>query len=118
MKFLEAGCTFAKYGTRRGRDYQTQIMVLRRLIKANEMGERNRLRGIISGTSNVRLAQTFGLQLKGTFGHEWFMVNDYKSFPTLALGYWLDCFGDNIWKAAPTDTFGSPIFLESFRKPK
>jgi hypothetical protein len=42
---------------------------------------------------------------------------DYQNATTKALGFWLGCFGEGIWKVTPTDTFGMPFFLESLRQP-
>ncbi|KAG6362458.1 hypothetical protein INS49_010688 [Diaporthe citri] len=122
MTLLEAGCNFAEYGARRRRDCLTQVLVLRGLVRAKERGYELGLSGSFSGTSNVRLAKKFGLKPMGTVGHEWFMgvaavVDDYRTSTALALRYWLDCFGEGIWKVVPTDTFGTPAFLESFAQP-
>lgn len=122
MTLLEAGCNFAEYGSRRRRDCLTQALVLRGLVRAKEKGDGLGLPGSFSGASNVRMAEKFGLKPMGTVGHEWLMgvaavFDDYRTSTALALRYWLDCFDEGIWKVAPTDTFGTPAFLESFAQP-
>lgn len=119
ITLLEAGCNFAKYGARRRRDCLTQVLVLRGLVRAKEKGYELGLPRSFSGTSNVRMAKKFGLKPMGTMGYEWFMgvaaiFDDYMTSTALALHYWLDCFDEGIWKVAPTDTFGTQAFLESF----
>ena len=121
QRLLAAGCTFAEYGTRRRRDFYTQYLVLRGLMEAKSLGEKSELPGRFSGTSNVHLAMQFGIQPMGTVAHEWFMgisaiTNDYGNCTKKALAYWVDHFGDGIWKVAPTDTFGTEHFLASFRQ--
>lgn len=122
LKLLESGCIFAEYGTRRRRDLHTHVLVLRGLVRAKERAELARWPGRLSGTSNVRLAMDFGLRPMGTVGHQWFMgiaalTGDYSTCTQTALSLWLGCFGEGIWKVAPTDTFGTQAFLRSFRKP-
>ena len=73
MKLLEAGCVVSEFGTRRRRDYHTQALVFRGLVKAKKEGERLGLKGKISGTSNVHLAMRFGIPPIGTVAHEWYM---------------------------------------------
>lgn len=122
LRLLESGCVFAEYGTRRRRDLQTHEMILRGLVKAKERAEHLKLPGKLSGTSNVRLAMDFGLRPMGTVGHQWFMgiaalTGDYATCTETALRIWLGCFGEGIWRVAPTDTFGTQAFLKSFRRP-
>lgn len=119
ITLLEAGCNFAKYGARRRRDCLTQVLVLRGLVRAKEKGYELGLPRSFSGTSNVRMAKKFGLKPMETMGHEWFMgvaaiFDDYRTLTALALHYCLDCFDEGIRKVAPTETFGTPAFLESF----
>ncbi|TVY16107.1 Nicotinate phosphoribosyltransferase [Lachnellula arida] len=122
MRLLEAGCVVSEFGTRRRRDYHTQALVFRGLVKARKAGEKAGLPGAISGTSNVHLAMRFGIPPIGTVAHEWFMgvaaiTGDYKTATTKALRYWVDCFGEGVLGIALTDTFGTPVFLESFKQP-
>ena len=122
MRLLEAGCIVSEFGTRRRRDYHTQALVFRGLVKAKKTGEEKNLPGKISGTSNVHLAMRFGIPPIGTVAHEWFMgiaaiTGDYKNATTTALSYWVSCFGEGVLGIALTDTFGTPAFLRAFRKP-
>ncbi|KAI1209597.1 nicotinate phosphoribosyltransferase [Annulohypoxylon truncatum] len=122
MRLLEAGCIFSEFGTRRRRDYHTQALVFRGLVKAGKEAEKRGLPGKLSGTSNVHLAMRFNLAPVGTVAHEWFMgvaaiTNDYLGATEEALRRWIGCFGEGVLGIALTDTFGTPEFLRSFSKP-
>ena len=122
MRLLEAGCIVSEFGTRRRRDYHTQALVFRGLVKAKKEGERRGLPGQISGTSNVHLAMRFGIPPIGTVAHEWFMgvaaiTGDYETATKTALSYWVGCFGEGVLGIALTDTFGTPVFLRAFCQP-
>lgn len=121
MQLLEAGCTFSEFGTRRRRDYHTQALVFRGLVRASKEAESKGLSGKLSGTSNVHLAMRFGIPPVGTVAHEWFMgiaaiQNDYKEATEAALRYWVGAFGGKLGIAL-TDTFGTREFLNAFSKP-
>jgi nicotinate phosphoribosyltransferase len=122
MRLLKAGCVVSEFGTRRRRDYHTQALVIRGLIKAKKEGEKTGLPGTISGTSNVHLAMRFGIPPVGTVAHEWFMgvaaiTGDYSTATYKALSYWVGCFGEGVLGIALTDTFGTPAFLKAFAQP-
>ncbi|RYO95174.1 hypothetical protein DL766_004197 [Monosporascus sp. MC13-8B] len=122
MRLLEAGCVVSEFGTRRRRDYHTQALVFRGLVRANRDGEKRGLPGRISGTSNVHLAMRFKIPPIGTVAHEWFMgiaaiTNDYTNANEEALRRWLGCFGEGVLGIALTDTFGTEAFLKAFEKP-
>lgn len=122
LRLLEAGCVVSEFGTRRRRDYHTQALVFRGLVKAKKEGEKQGLPGKISGTSNVHLAMRFGISPIGTVAHEWFMgvaaiTGNYDTATTTALSYWVGCFGEGVLGIALTDTFGTPIFLRAFSQP-
>ncbi|KAG9236459.1 Quinolinate phosphoribosyl transferase [Amylocarpus encephaloides] len=122
MRLLEAGCVVSEFGTRRRRDYHTQALVFRGLVKARKEGEKTGLSGKISGTSNVHLAMRFGIPPIGTVAHEWFMgvaaiTGDYNTATSKALSYWVGCFGEGVLGLALTDTFGTPVFLKAFGEP-
>ncbi|KAJ9133019.1 Nicotinate phosphoribosyltransferase [Pleurostoma richardsiae] len=121
-RLLEAGCVFSEFGTRRRRDYHTQALVFRGLVKASHDAEKKGLSGKLSGTSNVHLAMRFGIPPVGTVAHEWFMgiaaiTNDYPNATEQALRHWVGCFGEGVLGIALTDTFGTPEFLKAFAKP-
>jgi nicotinate phosphoribosyltransferase len=69
-KLLEAGCVFSEFGTRRRRSYHVQDVVLDQLIRAEKD---HRGTGKLSATSNVHLAQKYGIKPIGTVAHEWIM---------------------------------------------
>ncbi|OBT57688.1 nicotinate phosphoribosyltransferase [Pseudogymnoascus sp. 24MN13] len=122
IRLLEGGCITSEFGTRRRRDYHTQALVFRGLVRANKDGIQRGLPGKISGTSNVHLAMRFGIPPIGTVAHEWFMAvaaitNDYEHATETALSYWIGCFGKGVLGITLTDTFGTPIFLRAFGKP-
>ncbi|PHH82634.1 hypothetical protein CDD82_5360 [Ophiocordyceps australis] len=121
MRLLEAGCVTSEFGTRRRRDYHTQALVFRGLVKASKEAAAKGFPGKLSGTSNVHLAMRFGIPPVGTVAHEWFMAiaaitDDYKRSTEEALRHWVGCFGNNLGIAL-TDTFGTPEFLKSFKLP-
>lgn len=121
MRLLEEGCTFSEFGTRRRRDYHTQALVFRGLVRASKEAKEKGLRGILTGTSNVHLAMRFNIPPVGTVAHEWFMgiaaiTDDYKTATEEALRHWIGCFGSKLGIAL-TDTFGTPEFLNAFSQP-
>lgn len=121
MRLLETGCILSEFGTRRRRDYHTQALVFRGLVKASKEAASKGFPGELSGTSNVHLAMRFGIPPIGTVAHEWFMgtaaiFNDYRHATEEALRHWVGCFGSNL-SIALTDTFGTPEFLHAFRQP-
>ena len=118
-QLLEAGCIVSEFGTRRRRDYHTQALVFRGLVKSKKEAEAAGLPGKLTGTSNVHLAKRFGIPPVGTVAHEWFMgvaaiLGDYQNATLKALTYWVGCFGEGVLGIALTDTFGTPIFLRAF----
>ncbi|CAI4218736.1 unnamed protein product [Parascedosporium putredinis] len=120
MRLLEAGCVVSEFGTRRRRDYHTQALVFRGLVKASKEAEAKGLSGKLTGTSNVHLAMRFGIPV-GTVAHEWFMgvaaiTGDYKNATEHALRLWVDSFGGKLGIAL-TDTFGTQEFLKAFSLP-
>lgn len=121
MRLLEAGCITSEFGTRRRRDYHTQALVFRGLVKASNEASKKGHPGKLSGTSNVHLAMRFNIPPVGTVAHEWFMgtasiVGDYASATEEALRRWVSCFGTKL-AIALTDTFGTQEFLKAFSKP-
>lgn len=122
MTLLEGGCIVSEFGSRRRRDYHTQALVFRGLIKASKDAQKKGFKGKVSGTSNVHLAMRFNIPPIGTVAHEWFMgiaaiKNDYPNATEEALRHWIGAFGDGVLGIALTDTFGTPEFLKAFSKP-
>lgn len=120
---LEGGCIVSEFGTRRRRDYHTQALVFRGLLRADaDFKKANpEAEGKIQGTSNVHLAMRFKVDPIGTVAHEWFMgvaavTDDYEDASERALEYWVRSFGVGVLGIALTDTFGTPIFLRAFNK--
>lgn len=121
LRLLEAGCTTSEFGTRRRRDYHTQALVFRGLVKASKEATAKGFPGKLTGTSNVHLAMRFGIPPVGTVAHEWFMgiaaiTNDYTKATEEALRHWVSAFGTNL-SIALTDTFGTQEFLRAFSLP-
>ena len=121
QQLLREGCIFSEFGTRRRRDYHTQELVLRGLVKSAEEGKQKSWLGKLAGTSNVHFAMRFDLQPVGTVAHEWFMgvaavTNNYRDANEIALQYWVATFGEGVLGIALTDTFGTDTFLKAFRK--
>ncbi|KAJ3781416.1 nicotinate phosphoribosyltransferase [Lentinula aff. detonsa] len=113
---LEAGCVFSEFGTRRRRSFHTQDYVVRALLKATQDVPDS---GKLTGTSNVLLAQKYGISPIGTVAHEWFMgigaLRGYEHVHDLALEIWETAY-PNATLLALTDTFSSAAFFQSFSK--
>ncbi|KAM3455266.1 hypothetical protein MY3296_002454 [Beauveria thailandica] len=121
MRLLETGCILSEFGTRRRRDYHTQALVFRGLVRASKEAAAKGYPGQLAGTSNVHLAMRFNIPPVGTVAHEWFMgtaaiFDDYKHATEEALRHWVGCFGSDL-SIALTDTFGTPEFLNAFSLP-
>lgn len=121
FKLLEEGCLFSEFGTRRRRSYHAQDVVLQGLRRAVNDAQEKGLTGKLTGTSNVHFAMKHGLLPVGTVAHEWMMgvaaiTNDYENANETALRYWVSTFGQGVLGIALTDTFGTPSFLDAFRK--
>jgi nicotinate phosphoribosyltransferase len=121
MRLLEAGCVTSEFGTRRRRDYHTQALVFRGLVRASKEAAAKGFSGKLSGTSNVHLAMRFNIPPVGTVAHEWFMgtaaiIDNYQKATEEALRHWVACFGTKL-AIALTDTFGTQEFLKSFSLP-
>ncbi|PGH33528.1 nicotinate phosphoribosyltransferase [[Emmonsia] crescens] len=119
---LEHRCIFSEFGTRRRRSYHTQSLVMKGLCRAAADGKAKGWKGVLSGTSNVHFAMKHGVAPVGTVAHEWYMgiaaiTDNYENANELALRYWMGCYGEGVLGIALTDTFGTPAFLDAFRKP-
>lgn len=120
IELIENGCAFSEFGTRRRRDYETQLLVLRGLVDASL--KLKDAKGKLTGTSNVHFAMKYGIPPVGTVAHEWFMgiaaaTNNYETVTETGLEYWIQCFGIGVLGIALTDTFGTPTFLKAFSAP-
>lgn len=119
VELLKAGCLLSEFGSRRRRDFQTQNLVIKGLVRASaEKG----LPGKLTGTSNVYFAMQHGIAPVGTVAHEWFMgiaalTGDYENANVHGLNYWLDCYGKGVLGIALTDTFGTADFFRAFNTP-
>ena len=100
-ELIENGCIFSEFGSRRRRDYHTQDLVMKGLVRAGNEGKEKGWKGAFSGTSNVHFAVKYGVAPIGTVAHEWFMAvaaitQDYRHVNEIALRYWLGCFGQGV----------------------
>jgi len=105
-KFLW-NCTFADFGTRRRRNFESQDRAVR-ILKDNP--------GFV-GTSNVHLALKYGVKPIGTLAHEWIMAHQVLSgirhCNRAAMQAWNDVYKGNLGIALP-DTIGSDSFFADF----
>ncbi|KAH9178346.1 nicotinate phosphoribosyltransferase [Lactarius sanguifluus] len=113
-KLLEAGCAFSEFGTRRRRSYYVQDVVVDQLIRAEKDHPGT---GKLIGTSNVHLAQKYGINPIGTIAHEWFMgigaMRGYEHANGIALDLWEEVYPDSPLVAL-TDTFSTKAFFQDF----
>ncbi|ESK98267.1 nicotinate phosphoribosyltransferase [Moniliophthora roreri MCA 2997] len=113
---IEAGCAFNEFGTRRRRSYHNQDIVVKGVAEA---AQKVKGEGKLLGTSNVHLAQRYGLIPVGTVAHEWFMgVGALKGYETVheqAMSFWEETYPDALLLAL-TDTFSTQAFFKSFVK--
>jgi len=121
IRLLENGCIFSEFGTRRRRDYHTHDLVMQGLTRASTTAISQGYTGKLTGTSNVHMGMKYAIPPIGTVAHEWFMgiasvTKDYLHANETALRYWVGCFGEGVLGIALTDTFGTPTFLNAFRK--
>ena len=117
-RLLSAGCVVSEFGSRRRRDFHTQDLVIKGLVRASKEDD---FPGTLAGSSNVYFAMKHSIPPVGTVAHEWYMgiaalTGDYEHANENGLRYWLDCFGKGVLGIALTDTFGTPDFFKAFRK--
>lgn len=116
--YLEAGCVFSEFGTRRRRSYHIQNLVVETLIQAasDPPGK-----GKLMGTSNVHLAMKHNITPIGTIAHEWFMgvavLKGYRNANGTALDLWESVY-PNVLLLALTDTFSTEVFYKDFVRDK
>ncbi len=108
------GIKFADFGTRRHFSLRWQDHVVNQLL--------TRCPDNIIGTSNVALAQKYGVKPIGTFAHEMPMTyagmaealgQDVRGSHNQMLTDWYETYGDDL-SIALTDTFGSDFFFSDF----
>ena len=105
----ENRCRFADFGTRRRFSYEIHDAVIKKLI---EGGKDHFL-----GTSNVHLAQKYGIKPVGTMAHEWIQAISgligLRHANRFALNAWNTVYEGRLGIAL-TDTFGSRAFWGDF----
>ncbi|KAG9064584.1 nicotinate phosphoribosyltransferase [Linnemannia hyalina] len=136
-RLVAAGASFAEFGTRRRRDYETQRIVMRGLIAGSasattkDDGEAVAMtaaeataagKGFLTGTSNLHFAHIMDLLPIGTMAHEWFMgtaaiLSDASLANAEALSRWAQTYPHQALGIALTDTFTTAAFLKTFRGP-
>lgn len=134
-RLVTAGASFAEFGTRRRRDYETQRIVMQGLIagSASEKsvggGEVVAMsaaeaiaagKGFLTGTSNLHFAHVLDITPIGTMAHEWFMgtaaiLGDASQANAVALDKWAQTYPNQVLGIALTDTFTTECFLKTFR---
>jgi len=109
LAFKDMDIKYADFGTRRRYSSANHERVIRNLKEFS--GD------AFVGTSNVDLAQRFGLRPIGTQGHEWTMFHGaifgYRMANELALQRWVDVFHGDLGIAL-SDTFTTDVFLDAF----
>lgn len=100
---------FADFGTRRRFSFATHDTLIQDIL-----GQKNHT---LIGTSNVHLAQKFGIPPIGTLAHEWIMfhgaITGYKKANATAMEAWIKVFKDELGIAL-ADTYTTEVFLSSF----
>ncbi|KAI0790194.1 nicotinate phosphoribosyltransferase [Irpex lacteus] len=116
--YLDAGCVFSEFGTRRRRSYHIQDLVVGTLIRASKDFPD---KGKLMGTSNIQLAMKHNIAPIGTIAHEWFMavavLKGYEHANGKALDLWEEVYPD-VLLLALTDTFSTEVFFRDFVKDK
>lgn len=99
--------SISEFGTRRRLSRTWQVYVVAELYKA----------GVIDATSNVNLAKTYNMPVRGTFGHEFPMgmqaMTRIQDSQKEAFWLWHD-YWDGKLSLALDDTLGNKKFLEDF----
>ncbi|KAG6374283.1 nicotinate phosphoribosyltransferase [Boletus reticuloceps] len=111
--WLQAGCIFSEFGTRRRRSFYTQDIVVATL---KQEADKSSGPGVFFGTCNPYFAKKYGIRVVGTIAHEWFMgvaaLKGYEGANTNALTLWEETY-PNSSLVAPTDTFSTRVFLQA-----
>ncbi|KAG0372192.1 nicotinate phosphoribosyltransferase [Mortierella sp. AD032] len=136
QRLVDAGASFAEFGTRRRRDYESQRIVIQGLV-AGSAAESNLNdgkgvramtapeaiaagKGFLAGTSNLHFAHKFNITPIGTMAHEWFMgiaaiLGDASQANQVALDRWAQTYPSQALGIALTDTFTTEVFLKTFK---
>jgi len=106
-RLSKSDCSFADFGTRRRRSYESQDLVVQQLKNFS---------GFV-GTSNVHFAMKYDTRPIGTMSHQWLMgisaLESMRHANRYALNIWNDVYQGNLGIAL-SDTFGSEAFFEDF----
>jgi len=101
------GVQYSEFGTRRRYSYSVQCTVLENLMKHDNL----------VGTSNVHLAQKYGLLPVGTVAHEFIMGHaamfGYTVANRMSMEAWTSVFGGQLGIGL-TDTFTTDAFFKDF----
>ncbi|KAG0271791.1 nicotinate phosphoribosyltransferase [Linnemannia exigua] len=136
QRLVDSGASFAEFGTRRRRDYETQRIVMQGLIAGSaavsSLNDTDGVRamtaqeaiaagkGFLTGTSNLHFAHKFNITPIGTMAHEWFMgtaaiLGDASQANQVALDRWAQTYPSQVLGIALTDTFTTEVFLKTFK---
>ncbi|KAF8433364.1 Quinolinate phosphoribosyl transferase [Boletus edulis BED1] len=114
--WLQAGCIFSEFGTRRRRSFNTQDLVVAAL---KQEADRSSGPGVFFGTSNPYFAKKYGIRVVGTIAHEWFMgiaaLKGYEGANINALALWEETYPNGSFVAL-TDTFSTRVFFQELAK--
>ncbi|KAK3808898.1 MAG: nicotinate phosphoribosyltransferase [Linnemannia gamsii] len=121
QRLVDAGASFAEFGTRRRRDYETQRIVIQGLVAGSAAESTIAAgKGFLAGTSNLHFAHKFNITPIGTMAHEWFMgiaaiLGDASQANQVALDRWAQTYPSQALGIALTDTFTTEVFLKTFK---
>ena len=108
-QFKEHGVKFADFGTRRRYSSENHDALIGDLLSVEGH--------TLVGTSNVWLAQKYGVKPIGTHAHEWFMyhgaTHGYRAATRAALYAWMRVYHGSLGIAL-TDTYTTPAFFADF----
>lgn len=114
-ELYDAHCTYADFGTRRRRSFNTQDSV----VGTMKRFQNYKNRPCFVGTSNVYFAMKYELKPIGTMAHEWIMGNSIleslRHANYRALDNWIRVYNADLGIAL-TDTYGTDSFLANFNK--
>ena len=116
-KLLKNSCSYADFGTRRRRSFQTQDLVVKNFTRLQK--ESKVKTWGFKGTSNVHLAMKYGVKPIGTVSHEFFMgisvLEGLRHANYFAMYNWAKIFGTSLGIIL-TDTYKVDNFLKNFNR--